>query len=225
MGEAIGQELAFAVGIALSPIPIVGVILMLATPRGRANGLAFVGGWVVGLAGLGTIVLLVSGGAGASERGAPADWVGVVKLVLGVLLLALAARRWRGRPRGGEAPEMPAWMRAVDGFTARRSAALGFALAAINPKNLLLTIGAATAIAQTGATAAGQAVALAVFVAIGTLGAGLPVLLHLVRGERARGTLDELRDWMIRHGAAVMAVLLVLIGAMLVGDGIAVLSA
>lgn len=120
---------------------------------------------------------------------------------------------------------MPAWMRAVDGFTARRSAALGFALAAINPKNLLLTIGAATAIAQTGATAAGQAVALAVFVAIGTLGAGLPVLLHLVRGERARGTLDELRDWMIRHGAAVMAVLLVLIGAMLVGDGIAVLSA
>jgi|GEM_PF-3416371 hypothetical protein len=35
MGEAIGQALPLAVGVALSPIPIVGVVLMLATP-GRA---------------------------------------------------------------------------------------------------------------------------------------------------------------------------------------------
>ncbi len=38
MGEAIGQALPFAVGVALSPVPIIAVILMLVTPRARANG-------------------------------------------------------------------------------------------------------------------------------------------------------------------------------------------
>ncbi|MFE6358522.1 hypothetical protein ACFVP3_00690 [Streptomyces sp. NPDC057806] len=41
MGDAVGQMLASAVGIAISPIPIIAVVLMLATPRGRVNGTAF----------------------------------------------------------------------------------------------------------------------------------------------------------------------------------------
>jgi hypothetical protein len=32
------------VGVAISPLPLVAVILMLATPRGRANGVAFTAG-------------------------------------------------------------------------------------------------------------------------------------------------------------------------------------
>jgi Sap, sulfolipid-1-addressing protein len=91
MGQAIGQILAFAVGVGLSPIPIIGVVLMLATPRARSNGPAFLIGWIVGLAAVGTVVLLVSSGAEASERGQPADWVNVLKLALGLGLLVLAA--------------------------------------------------------------------------------------------------------------------------------------
>jgi Sap, sulfolipid-1-addressing protein len=48
--EAIGQPLPFAVGVALSPAPIAAVILMLITPRARANGPAFILGWIVGIA-------------------------------------------------------------------------------------------------------------------------------------------------------------------------------
>lgn len=72
MAEAIGAVLPLGIGVALSPIPIIAMVLMLATPRGRANGSAFVVGWVLGLAAAGTVVLLVSGGAGASDRGSPA---------------------------------------------------------------------------------------------------------------------------------------------------------
>jgi threonine/homoserine/homoserine lactone efflux protein len=74
MGQAIGQVLSFGVGVALSPLPIIAVVLMLATPKGRVNGLAFLAGWVLGIAVLGTIVLLVASGASASKRGAPATW-------------------------------------------------------------------------------------------------------------------------------------------------------
>ena len=49
----------------------------------------------------------------------------MLKLVLGVLLLRLALRRWRGRSRQGEAPELPGWMQSVDRFTAARAAGLG----------------------------------------------------------------------------------------------------
>jgi hypothetical protein len=44
MGEAIGQVLSFAVGVAISPVPIIAVVLMLATRRGRVNGPAFLTG-------------------------------------------------------------------------------------------------------------------------------------------------------------------------------------
>jgi threonine/homoserine/homoserine lactone efflux protein len=220
MGQAIGQVLALAVGVGLSPIPIIGVVLMLATPRARSNGPAFLIGWIVGLAVVGTIVLLVSSGAEASEGGAPADWVNVLKLVLGASLLLLAAKRWRGRPQAGGEAELPAWMSAVDHFTATRSAALGVALAAINPKNLILVVGAAAAIAQTGTAAGKQAIALAIFVVIATIGTGLPVLLYFTMGERSERMLGELKGWMAQNNATIMAVICLLIGAKLIGDGI-----
>src|ERR1700749_1263515 len=104
MGQAIGQVLSFGVGVALSPVPIIAVVLMLSTPKGRVNGPAFLAGWGVGIALLGTIVLLGASGARGSMQGAPAAWVRVVKIVLGVLLVLLAVRQWRGRPRGDAAP-------------------------------------------------------------------------------------------------------------------------
>jgi threonine/homoserine/homoserine lactone efflux protein len=100
VGQAIGQVLSFGVGVALSPVPIIAVVLMLATPKGRSNGLAFLAGWIVGIAALGTIVLVVASGASASKHGAPATWVSTLKVVLGVPLLLVAAKQWRGRPRG-----------------------------------------------------------------------------------------------------------------------------
>jgi threonine/homoserine/homoserine lactone efflux protein len=220
MAEAIGQVLSLGVGVALSPVPIIAVVLMLGTPRGRVNGPAFVLGWIVGLSVVGTIVLVVAGGAGANEGAEPATWVDVLKIVLGVLLALVAVRQWRGRPREGAAGELPKWMRAIDTFTPGRSFAIAAALSGVNPKNLLLTVGAAAAIAQTGADTADQAIALAVFIAVGTLGPGLPVAIYFVLGARARRILDELKLWMAGHNAAIMAVLCLVIGAKLIGDGI-----
>src|SRR5215218_8306871 len=179
MGEAIGQSLPLAIGVALSPVPIIAVVLMLATPRARANGPAFVLGWIVGLAIVGTVVLLVSGGADASSDGEPATWVGVLKLVLGVLLLLVGVRGWRGRPRRGEhEASLPTWMQTIDSFGAPKALAMGLLLSGVNPKNLLLTVGAAAAIAQTGIGTGEQAVALAVFILVGTVSVAAPVIVY-----------------------------------------------
>jgi threonine/homoserine/homoserine lactone efflux protein len=220
VADAIGQVLSLGVGVALSPVPIIAVVLMLGTPRGRVNGPMFLLGWVLGLAVVGTIVLVAAGGADAMDADGPATWVSVLKLVLGVLLLLVAARQWRNRPRGGDEAAMPKWMRAIDRFTAGRSLAIATVLSGINPKNLLLTVGAAAAIAQTGVDAGQQALALAVFIVVATLGPGIPVAIYFLLGSRAKRILDELKLWMAAHNAAIMAVLCLVIGAKLIGDGI-----
>src|SRR3954453_2433656 len=123
--EAIGQVLPFAVAVGISPIPIIAVVLMLGTPRARTNGPAFLVGWLVGLAGVGVVVLLVAKGAGADDDGGTSSGVGWGKIALGVLLLVLAPRQWRGRPRGEQPAELPNWMQAIDQFTPVKALGIG----------------------------------------------------------------------------------------------------
>jgi hypothetical protein len=70
----------------------------------------------------------------------------------------------------------------------------------------------------------GQAVVLAVFVLVGSAGVLAPLVLYLAAGERAARTLESWKTWAGTHNAAIMAVLFLVFGFKLVGDGIAVLS-
>jgi len=224
MGQAIGQVLSYGVGVSLSPLPIVAVVLILGTPQGRVNGPAFLTGWIAGIAGLGTIVLLVATGGSASKHGEPATWVSILKIVLGVLLLLLAVKQWHGRPRGEREANLPAWMTTIDRFTPARSLTMGVALSAINPKNLLLVVGASAAIAQVGTSTASQAIALAVLIVIATVGVGSPVAIYFFMGERASTILSGLRSWLARENATIMTVICLIIAAKLIGDAISALA-
>jgi threonine/homoserine/homoserine lactone efflux protein len=220
MGEAIGQLLPFAVGVAVSPMPIVAVVLMLVTRRARANGPAFLAGWIVGIAVAGAIVLSIAGPTNASEDGQPAAWVNWLKLALGLLLLLVAVREWRGRPHEGDQVATPKWMSALDAFTAPKAAGAGVLLGTVNPKNLLLIVGGAAAVAQTGISGADQAIAWAVFTLIASIGVGAPVVIYFALGDRAAKLLEGLKTWMARNNTVIMAVLCVIIGVKLVGDAI-----
>jgi threonine/homoserine/homoserine lactone efflux protein len=224
MGQAIGGSLALAIGIALSPVAIIAVVLMLTTEHARMNGPAFTLGWLAGLAVIGAIVLAIAGPAGASSSGQPATWVSWLKIVLGALLLLVAARQFRSRPRGHEQPEMPKWMGAIDKFKPGAALGAGALLTAVNPKNLLLAVGGAAAIAQTGISGAQQAIAYAVFAVIGTIGVAVPVVIYFAMGKRSADLLRNLKDWMAQHNAIIMAVLCLIIGVKLIGDAIGALS-
>jgi threonine/homoserine/homoserine lactone efflux protein len=218
MGEAIGDFLPSAVGVAISPLPIVAVVLMLVSQRGRTNGPAFVAGWCIGLAIVGGIVLAVAGGA-STDTG-HATWVDALFLVLGLLLILVAARQWRGRPRGAEEPPTPKWMGALDGFTPVKAAGAGVALSALNPKNLLLTVAGAAAIAQTGISTRQEVASLVVFVVIASIGVAAPVVIYFAMGDRSQPLLNELKTWLARNNAVIMAVLMLVIGIKLIGNAI-----
>lgn len=220
MGQAIGSSLPLAVGVALSPVPIIAVVLMLTSRRARSNGPAFVIGWLIGLAVIGAIVLSVAGPAGASKSGSPATWVSWVKIVLGAALLLVAVRQFRGRPKDGDEAALPKWMASIETMKPLTVLGLAALLGGVNPKNLLLAVSAGASIAQTGISGADQAIAYAVFALIGTIGVGTPVVIYFALGERSEKMLATLKDWMGRHNAVIMSVLCLVIGAKLIGDAI-----
>ena len=97
---------------------------------------------------------------------------------------------------------------------------MGVLISSANPKNLVLTVAAAAAIAGTGIDAGDEAIALAIFIIVATLGVGTPVVMYFVLGERSAKVLGELKSWMAANNAVIMAVITLVIGVKILGDGI-----
>jgi threonine/homoserine/homoserine lactone efflux protein len=111
-------------------------------------------------------------------------------------------------------------MQRIDDFTITRSAGAGFALSALNPKSVLLVVAAAAEIAERGLSAGEQAIVLLAFVLVASVGVLMPLVAAVALGDRSREPLDRLRTWLTYHSAAIMAALLVVIGAKLIGDAV-----
>jgi threonine/homoserine/homoserine lactone efflux protein len=220
MGSVIGDILPLAVGVAVSPVPIIAVILMLFSDRARANSLAFLFGWIAGIAAGCAIVIGIAGTQDLTSGGEPSTLASWIKIVFGVLLLLVAARQWRSRPVPGGEAAMPAWMQKTD--TLKPAGALGLAvlLAVLNPKNLLLILGAGVSIAQGELSGSQNVVAVVVFTILGACTVAIPTVAYLAVGARAQPALDGMKSWLSVNTTAVMAVLMLVIGVTLFGKGL-----
>lgn len=221
MLELLGELLPYALTIAISPVPIIAVILMLMSPRPRALGASYLVGWILGIvaaAGVFTALAGVLPDAGESTDRKPA--VAIIQIIFGVLLLLLAIKQWRSRPKKGDEPELPKWMQGIDSMKPGIGLGLGFLLAAVNPKNLLVAAAAGLAIGQQEASGAVTAAALGVFTLIAALTVLLPVLIFLVASQKATQVLDQIRQWLTVNNTAIMMVLFVVLGGQLLGKGL-----
>jgi threonine/homoserine/homoserine lactone efflux protein len=221
MNQVIGEILPFALGVAISPIPIIAAILMLLSPKARVTSVGFLLGWVLGIVVAVTLFTLLSSVLPESDGDSSAPIKGIVQIVLGALLLWLALSQWRRRPKPGEDPQLPKWMLAIDKVTFPLALGLGFLLSAINPKNLLMAAAAGVDIGDAGLTPGSAIGAIAVYTLIAASTVLIPVVGYLIAAEKLRGPLDALRVWLGRENSVIMAVLLLVIGVSLVGKGIA----
>lgn len=220
MGDVVPAVLPLAVVVAVSPVPVLAVVLLLLTPRAGVTGPGFLAGWVAGIAGVTGLFVVLAGDrapGGAGRSSTAASWI---ELGLGVLLLALAARQYRARPRPGTVRRTPAWLAAVDRFTVVRAGVLGLVVSVANPKILLVCVAAGLAIADGGASGARDAWSVVVFTAAAASTVAIPVVAHSVGRRRMAGPLEALRGWLVAHGTAVAVGLLLLLGVVLVGQGL-----
>lgn len=218
LGAAIGNLLPPAIGIALSPVPVIAVVLMLMSPAAARTAPAFTLGWICGLLVVTAAIVLIADPANASGGG---TWTSIVHLLLGVLFLVMAVRQWRSRPEDRRQAQMPGWMAAVDQMPTSKAFGLGALLSGLNPKNLALTVAAALAIAEAQLSAGASAVALSVFVLVGTVSVAGPVLGFLIYRDRISAWLLSAKDWLVAENATVMFVVLLVLGVVMLGKGLA----
>jgi hypothetical protein len=218
--QAIGELLPAALAVALSPIAIIGVVLVLDTERARRNGTAFALGWLTGLTIVSVLVTLIAGAASdpGSDTATGINWF---MAGIGVAFLVLAARQWQKRPKPGEAKEMPSWMASIGSLSATKALGLGATLAAANPKNLALTLAASAAIANAQLGGADTAIAIASFVGVGSFTVVGAVAFYLVTPTRAARQLAAVKQFMADNNATIMMVILLILGAKLLGDALA----
>ena len=220
MGGVIGDLLPLAVGVAISPIPVIAVILMLLSKKPGPTSVGFAFGWVFGIV-VGTVVFLViSGNANLDTDAGPSTAASWVKLVLGLLLLLLAAMQWRKRPKAGETAVLPKWMSAIESFTPVKAAGLAFALSAFNPKNLLMFASAGVAIGTAQLSVNGDVVAVAVFTVLAASTVLIPVIGFLFAADKVKPWLGSLKTWLEANNATVMGVLLLVLGVVQIGKGL-----
>lgn len=222
MLEAIGATLPNAAAIAISPIPIIAVILMLMSPRAVRLGFSFLVGWLAGILVATTVFTLLTDVLPSGD-GSMQTVLGLVQILLGAGLLFLGWKQWRSRPAPGVTPELPSWMSKIDDMGVPAAAGLAFALAALNPKNLLVAAAAGVLIGNQDLDAVPLTIAIIVFSLIAAISVLVPVLFAALAPQTGSRALAGIRAWLTANNAVIMTVLLVILGAKVLGSGIGAL--
>jgi hypothetical protein len=199
----------------ISPSTIVVFILMLASTRATANAAAFLIGWSVSL----VIVFAASyalGGVRFTPHGSVRTAIDVIEILLGVVLLAMAARQWQRRdiPRTGS------------GLTKKLTAHLGHlnpwqaSVIGVLQQPWTLTAALAVVLVRHHSAVAIALVAFLVFTVVSTATVGLIFLYFARRHGEAEAHLTALRDRVVAAGPTIFAVVTFAVGIFLAIDGI-----
>ena len=205
-----------ALVIAVSPLSIIPAVLVLHAPQPRPAGLAFLGGWLFGL--VAETVLFVEGsGALGDMHNAPPKWASWLRVVLGSALILFGIYRWLTRHGHTESP---AWMRSFSTMRPRRAAITGLVLTVIRLEVLLMCLAGGLAIGTSHLDDVDKLVAGIVFVAVSASTVAIPILAYVAAGHRLDDLLERVKNWMEKNNAALLAGILVLIGLMVLHNGI-----
>jgi hypothetical protein len=119
---------------------------------------------------------------------------------------------------------MPKWMAGIDAFTRGKSFGLALLLVGPNPKNLLLSLGAGTALAQLGLSTTDAVVSWIVLHHRRQHHHRRPCLLQPHRRQQGEGVARLTQRLLAVNNTAVMAVLFLLFGVKFIADALPALG-
>ena len=216
--EAIGLFLPLSFGIALSPIPILALVIILMTTKANKNAPAFLLGWILGISLVGILVFLTPGKQTAN--GAPTFIAGLIRIILGTALLVLAIWKWQQRQNSDRPVEVPKLITRLESVGIFQSAMTGFIFSAIYPKNLVLVIAGAVVIDRVVPLFTMQLIALLVFTALASLSIASPIIAYFLETQKVKVMLVQWKSWLVDNNATILIILLLIFGMLLLGRGI-----
>ncbi len=216
VADAVGSLLSLSMAIASSPLPIIAAVLVVGS--GRAAGLAFALGWLIGLTALAVLSALLVRGIG--EIGPTGQLLlDLLRVALGVLLLWAALRKWQKRPREGEEPAVPKWLEAFRTMDVPGALRWGAVIAAANPKHFGLVLAAMAYVAE--AASIGEAlIAVAVVVLLSSISVVGIVLARALGGKGAEAGLQAIQRFMVHNNNVIVMIVFIILGVMLLGSGL-----
>jgi len=213
----LGQLIPLALVVAMSPLTIVpAIVLVLQSDRARSTGLAFMFGWLIGLAVTTAVFVQLPRVLDGLNRPAP-TWAAWVRLAVGIALIAFGVWRWLTRRL---VTKQPAWLNRLGRLTPIGACAVAVGLILINPKVLLMNAAAGLVIGTASVGVAGVWAAVVYYTVIAGSSVLLPILAYAIAGDRVDHQLELMKQWMERQHAVLTAGFLVVVGLLLVYTGI-----
>jgi uncharacterized membrane protein len=177
--------------------------------------------WLLGLAAL-TAAFIAASDLLGELREAPPKWASWTRVVLGSALIVFGIYRLLTRRRQTDPPR---WMRPFAKLTPVRAGVVGAALAPIRLEVLIVCATAGLAIGTSGFSDAGAWLMGAAFVAISASTVAIPIVAYASAGDRLDDQLTRLKEWMENNHAALEGAIMVVIGLMVLYNGIHALTA
>ncbi|HTS98150.1 MAG TPA: GAP family protein [Streptosporangiaceae bacterium] len=211
------QAAGLALLAALSPTALLVAAVYLGSRRPRLVAGFYLAGAVTMSVIMGIVLLAVLRGADLNRPAQHAPRYGL-RLGLGILLLAAALVVAKRKPR----PPDP--LNPRQGFVSRMVAdpapLSAFLVGLIIFAPGVTFLAALQVIATSRADFALTAVALIVVVVINVLLVWTPIVLHLVAPDVTTRKLTAFNGWLRAHGQAILIVVLIVVGLIMVGNGI-----
>jgi hypothetical protein len=216
------SELALiALAAMLSPTTLsFSVLALVLGERPLRTGFWFYLGALGAMLAIGVAAAFVIGDVAASDTSTPKTWVAVVDVIAGVLLLVLVARAMRRPPDPKKAASMVARMSEV---------ASSSAIAVVGAGAVLANAGAfiplaLKAISERDPTAAEYVAYWVAFTVVSLLPLGVAIVMLLLARQWAERVLNAARDWLLQHARTIAAVIVVLLAAAMLRNGISGLT-
>ncbi len=219
MGSVIVDLIPIMIGAALMPAWIIIVLLMLSDKGGLPKAAAFVAGTLL----VRSIQGVVFGAVFQREDQAYGEagtqvLVSTLLLVIGLLLLTLAYKKWT-KEEDPDAPP-PKWLASLSEMSVGRAFGMGALLMAVGMKHWVLTLTALATITAGQLDQPQSIVAFAIYLLVSASLLLIPLLFSAIAPRRAASALGSARSWLERNNRPVTVIASLVFGLYFAFQGI-----
>jgi len=203
------------IGLAITfePIPFTAFALILSSARGVHKAALFLAGWILSLAVVIALTLAATGNQAPKSGTAPSEALLAVRIAVGAVLLAIAARRRRSMGRPKEPKDPPRWQTGMDTMSPWFALVLG---PLVQPWGL---IAAGVAVITEATLDSWQSALAFVYFVLLSAGTYLVVVLYaLARPEQTQRAITSVRAWISGHTDQAIIVISLVLGVWLIVD-------
>jgi hypothetical protein len=218
MTSLFGELLPMILGNILAPIWLIIVLLLLASSGGVVKASAFVLGMTLTRVGQGLLfgAVLAASAESSADGGAPVT--AVLKLMLGILLLIAAFKKWQKEADPDEPP--PQWMQSLDQTTALKAFGMGALGIAVGPKLWAFTLSALAIINEANLERADAIIAYAAYIVLAQILLILAILVSVVAPQSSRAILQRAIAWLTTYNRPITMTVALVFGLLFTWDGV-----